>query len=90
MSKITTFIVTGTKGKTSVVTLINHFLGPNYHKLLSSKGVFLNSRKIASYEDSLINFSGRSPNVRPGRYVVYSLFRKTRISLVDQLKIAIL
>jgi UDP-N-acetylmuramyl pentapeptide synthase len=67
MSKITTFIVTGTKGKTSVVTLINHFLGPNYHKLLvSSEGVFLNSRKIASYQDSLINF-GRSPNVRPGR-----------------------
>ena len=91
MSKITTFVVTGTKGKTSVVTLINHFLGPNYHKLLvSSEGVFLNSRKIASYQDSLINFSGRSPNVRPGRYVVHNLFRKTRISLVDQPKIAIL
>jgi len=69
VSKITTFIVTGTKGKTSVVTLINHFLGPNYHKLLSSKGLFLNSRKIASYEDSLINF-GYPPKVRPGRYVV--------------------
>ena len=82
MSKITTFVVTGTKGKTSVVTLINHFLGPNYHKLLvSSEGVFLNSRKIASFQDSLINF-GRSPNVRPGRYVVHNLFRKTRISLV--------
>lgn len=41
MSKITTFIVTGTKGKTSVVTLINHLLGRKYHKLLvSSEGVF--------------------------------------------------
>ncbi len=86
MSVITSFVVTDTKGKTSVVSLINHLLGRNYQKLLvSSEAVFLNSRKIATYRDSLVSF-GFSPNVRPGRYVIYNLFRKTTGDLNDQRK----
>ncbi len=88
---IKSFLVTGTKGKTSVVTIINHLFGKDYSKLMvSSDGVFLNDKLIASYNQSLINF-GYSPNVTPGRYVRYNFFRtESETVFLNKLKFAIL
>ncbi len=88
---IKSILTTGTKGKTSVVTIINHLFGKDYPKLMvSSDGVFLKDKLIATYNQSLINF-GYSPNVTPGRYVRYNFFRtESEKDFLNKLKFAIL
>ncbi len=67
-------LVTGTKGKTSIVHLISTILRSTRNNILrvDTGGSYLNEKQITSYDDSVRNF-GKSPNVRPGRYLYWHL-----------------
>jgi cyanophycin synthetase len=63
-------VVTGTKGKTTVVFLIDYLLRHlDYDTVrVDSNGSFVNGKKETNNEDSIRVF-GREPNVMPGRYL---------------------
>lgn len=68
-------MVTGTKGKTSTITMCSHVANQlsNNTFLVNTTGVYLNGQKILTYQDSISNF-GKSPTVMPGRFF-YGFFR---------------
>jgi len=74
LDQLTKFIVTGTKGKTTICNLINHFLVSTGKTslLVDSLGSFLNNKQQTTFEDSIKNI-GKSPNVMPGRYIYWEL-----------------
>ncbi len=65
-----TIVVTGTKGKTTVVFLIDYLLRHfDYDTIrVDSNGSFVNGKQETNNEDSIRVF-GREPNVMPGRYL---------------------
>jgi UDP-N-acetylmuramyl tripeptide synthase len=72
--EIEKIVITGTKGKTIVANMINHILIELNKSsiLVDSTGSYFNNNHNTTYDDSLKNF-GRSPNVRPGRYIYWNL-----------------
>lgn len=71
---ITKILVTGTKGKTSVTNIINYILTFNGKNtlLVDWTGAYLNNNIFATQRDSIIN-TGKSTNVKPGRYIFWGL-----------------
>lgn len=68
--KLRSILITGTKGKTSVSSMINHVFDFAKQDTLyvSTSGVFRNKTKIYSYKNSIEQF-GFAPTVMPGRYI---------------------
>lgn len=73
-SKTNSIIVTGTKGKTTVCSMLNHLLitAKRDTLLVDTTGTKFNDVRITTFEDSLKNY-GKSPNVRPGRYIYWHI-----------------
>ncbi len=74
-----TITVTGTKGKTTVVHMLDYFLR-KYSKTsirVDSTGSYVNGKQTSTLKDS-ITVSGRAPNVRPGRYL-YGAFKNFKL-----------
>ncbi len=73
------FVVTGTKGKTTIATILSHALhrSQQYSQviLLNNLGVFVNGKQIYTRRQSFQHF-GRVTTVRPGRYLHHLLKRQ--------------
>lgn len=62
--------VTGTKGKTTVVRILDELMRKKYSKVLrvDTTGAYINGDLMMGLEDSL-NYSGLVPTVSPGKYI---------------------
>jgi cyanophycin synthetase len=63
-------MVTGTKGKTSIITMCTHVVNQLSKNtfLVNTTGVYWNQQNILTNQDSIRNF-GKSPTVMPGRFL---------------------
>ena len=83
---LTSFVITGTKGKTLVSLLLSHLLSDSFSRniLIDTTGVYDDGVMVSTGKESKKNFSF-TPSVMPGRYL-YNLFqnesKKSRVAAV--------
>ena len=76
--------VTGTKGKTTVVRLLNHI----YHDLgrttllVDTDGHYLNGKQLSTYDDAM-QLNSLVPTVSPGRYLRDLKGKKNSLALLE-------
>ncbi|MBD3250720.1 MAG: hypothetical protein GF381_04100 [Candidatus Pacebacteria bacterium] len=75
------FVITGTKGKTSLGLILNHCIRPFFKHIIKidTTGVYWNNDQISDREESITHF-GYPPTVMPGRYL-YGLLKNAQIKL---------